>query len=136
MYVKKNKSVLIKPLIVFNDYVSSHSLKRASLFNIKFRSFKIIQMSQYNDSRSPDNIYIARLPSELILYGLLDLLEDKDQQRLSWTCKWLYRFVRMNRFGIVSPIWEVAEIKDSEILSSSSCYRDGAVINNVLYIPI
>src|SRR3954452_10118707 len=85
--------------------------------------------------RSSNGGYIARLPNEIISYGLLDLLDDKDQQNLSRTCLWLYRFVRLNRFGIVSPIWEGAEIADSVNLPAS-CYRNGVVVNHVLYIPI
>jgi hypothetical protein len=89
----------------------------------------IFRLSNHNDD------YIARLPNEIIIFGLLDLLSDKDQQSLSRTCRRLHRLVRLNRFGIVSPVWEDAEIAGSENLSAS-CYRNGVVINNALYIPI
>ncbi|RIA97269.1 hypothetical protein C1645_732635 [Glomus cerebriforme] len=90
-------------------------------------------MSQIDFFRSFDSDYLSRLPNEN-LYHILEQLDDEDQQYLSWTCKWLYRLVRMNRFGVVSPIWEDAKITNSEILSAS-CYRDAVVINNILYIP-
>ncbi|CAI2175293.1 19477_t:CDS:2 [Funneliformis geosporum] len=89
-------------------------------------------MSRLFSSFKNDNI--SRLPNE-ILYNLLDQLDDKDQQYLSLTCRWLYRLIRMNRFGAVSPAWEDAEISGSEGLPASS-YRDGVFINGILYIPI
>lgn len=91
-------------------------------------------MSQFCLFRSPKGDYLSFLPNE-ILYILLDQLDDIDQYRLSRTCKKFYRLVRLNLFGMVSPVWKDAEVIGSEILSAS-CYRDGVVVKNSLFIPI
>jgi hypothetical protein len=91
-------------------------------------------MSQFHFFRSPKGDYLSYLPNE-ILYLLLDQLDDLDQHHLSWTCKKFYRLVRLNLFGIVSPVWKDAKVIGSENLSAS-CYRNGVVINNTLFIPI
>ncbi|GBC06475.1 hypothetical protein RclHR1_06870006 [Rhizophagus clarus] len=91
-------------------------------------------MSHFYFFRSPKGDYLSYLPNE-IFYLLLDQLDLIDQHRLSLTCKRFYRLVRLNLFGIVTPVWKDAEVIGSENLSAS-CYRDGVIINNSLFIPI
>ncbi|CAB4374072.1 unnamed protein product [Rhizophagus irregularis] len=91
-------------------------------------------MTQFCLFRPPKGGYLSFLPNE-ILYILLDQLDDKDQYHLSLTCKKFYRLVRLNLFGIVTPVWKDAEVIGLENLSAS-CYRDGVVVNNSLFIPI
>ncbi|RHZ83161.1 hypothetical protein Glove_99g179 [Diversispora epigaea] len=86
-----------------------------------------------NKLSSPGS-YFVELPIE-ILISITDKLNIKDQQNLSWTCKIMYRLVRICHFGVASPVWEEVKIEGADNIPVS-CYRDGVWINGVFYLPV
>ncbi|CAG8540504.1 4814_t:CDS:2 [Diversispora eburnea] len=71
--------------------------------------------------------YFVELPIE-ILISITDKLNVKDQQNLSWTCKMMYRLIRICHFGVASPVWEEVKIEGADNIPAS-CYRDDVWIN-------
>jgi len=79
--------------------------------------------------------YFSRLANELII-KIIKYLDYEDLNSLSFTCRSFLFFVKKHTFGYVTPIWENVEIINLNILNISSCYRNGVIIDNILYIPI
>ncbi|CAG8460585.1 4205_t:CDS:2 [Ambispora leptoticha] len=91
-----------------------------------------------NNKGNSKNDFFTKLAIE-VLHFILNELDEKDQFNLALSCKWLYRVFRIYYFGIVTPKWEPFEstTADGKYYGPPAAnYRDGVLLNGVLYIPI
>ncbi|KAG9287112.1 hypothetical protein G9A89_001006 [Geosiphon pyriformis] len=75
---------------------------------------------------------LVNLPNEVIEM-VLENLEVQGQKSLSFTCRKLYRVVRIHHFGLVSPVWKEAPEFNSGVCPSIKNYREGILINKTFY---